>query len=283
VVPRRELVQRLPPGTILGQDHIVTDAVAAGYDAVYRAWPSSPTFHATWARHAVGGKVAPGFEHLSFNTIDELHRFVIELRLEPDDRLVDIAGGAGGPGLWVARESTAALVGVDLSAVGTQLARQRAIDRGVGRAAFMVGTATAIGLADACAAGAMSVDSLQYVPDKRTALHEVARVLSPRGRFVFTAFELEPDRVAGLPVLGDDPVADYSSLLEEVGFAVDTYEETPNWKDRLEGAYAAVVAAEDALRPEMGEPAVDALLLELILTLEVRPYRRRVFAVAELS
>jgi hypothetical protein len=32
----------------------------------------------------------------------------------------------------------------------------------------------------------------------------------------------------------------------------------------------------------MGEPAVNALMGEMQLTLQVRPYRRRVFVVAEL-
>jgi SAM-dependent methyltransferase len=259
----------------------VTDAVADGYDAVYRAWPSSPTFHAIWARHAVGGRSAPGFEHISFNTVDDLHRFVTELRLEPRERLVDIACGAGGPGLWVAREAAVALIGVDLSTAGIRLARQRAFEHAIGAAAFIVGRATAVGLADASVAGAMSIDSLQYVPDKRASFREVARVVAPRGRLVFTAFELEPARVAGLPVLGDDPIADYAPLLRDAGFEVEIYEETPNWKVRLEEAYSAVLAAEEALRPEMGDRAVDALFLELALTLEVEPYRRRVFAVAQ--
>ncbi len=70
-------------------------------------------------------------------------------------------------------------------------------------------------------------------------------------------------------------------MLQAVGFRVDTYEETPGWKDQLDAAYGAVVAAQDVLAPEMGEEAMNALLLEMTLTLEVEPYRRRVFAVAQ--
>jgi hypothetical protein len=73
---------------------------------------------------------------------------------------------------------------------------------------------------------------------------------------------------------------DYSVLLEAVGFRVDIYEETPGWNDQLEAAYGAVVAAQDVLTHEMGEDAMNALLLEITLTLQVKPYRRRVFTVA---
>ena len=61
---------------------------------------------------------------------------------------------------------------------------------------------------------------------------------------------------------------------------MDTYEETPGWHQRLVAAYSAVIAAEPALRPEMGESAMDALLLELSITLQVEPYPRRVLATA---
>jgi SAM-dependent methyltransferase len=123
----------------------------------------------------------------------------------------------------------APLIGADLAPVGLGRAVERALDHRVG-CGFVVANATALPLNDACIAGAMSIDSLQYLSDKRAAFEEVARVLVPQARFVFTAFELEPDRVAGLPVLGD--------------------------------------------------PAVDALRLRMILTLEVKPYSRRVFVVA---
>jgi cyclopropane fatty-acyl-phospholipid synthase-like methyltransferase len=76
----------------------MADVVAEGYDAVYRAWPSSPTFHAMWARHAVGGQSFEGFEHLNFATSDQLPRIHAELNLRRGDRLIDIACGAGGPG-----------------------------------------------------------------------------------------------------------------------------------------------------------------------------------------
>jgi hypothetical protein len=105
-------------------------------------------------------------------------------------------------------------------------------------------------------------------------------VLVEGGRLAFTAFEIDPERVRDVPVLGVDPIFDYAALLREAGLIVETYEETPGWQDRLVAAYAAVVAAEPELRPQLGDNAMDALMLEMALTLKIEPYRRRVFAVA---
>lgn len=255
------------------------DLVADGYDAVYAAWPSSPTLQGVWRRNALGPDYPAGFEHISFLTFEELLSMVEALHLRAGDTVIDLACGAGGPGLFVARQTRARLVGVDFSRAGIRLAVRGAVDQGV-RADFVVATASAVALAAARAHGVLSVDALQYVPDKRAALLEVGRVLAPGGRFVFTAFELDLERVADLPVLGTDPVADYAPLLEDTGFTVESYDETPRWADRVDATYRAVVAAHDALATEMGQPAFDALHMEIALTLDVRPYRRRVLAVA---
>jgi ubiquinone/menaquinone biosynthesis C-methylase UbiE len=257
----------------------MTEVVAAGYDAVYEAWSSSAAFHEMWARHAVDG-VAVGFEHLNFAGAAELERLRDLLDVRAGDRVVDLCCGAGGPGVWIARETKGVLVGVDVSRVGTRVAAARAATQHLPGATFVVGSVDQLPIADSCALGVISLDSLQYVPDKRTTFAEVARVLVRGGRFAFTAFEVDAARVRDVPVLGADPVENYSMLLRDVGFTVDTYEETPGWRDRLVAAYSAVLAAEPMLRPEMGTNAMDALMLEMSLTLQIEPYSRRVLAVA---
>jgi SAM-dependent methyltransferase len=261
----------------------VTDVVAAGYDAVYASWSSSDTFHEIWAQNAVDGEIAPGFEHLNFARLSELAQLRDTLVLHRGDLLVDLACGAGGPGVWVAREVDAVLLGVDVSAVGARLARDRAIRHQLSGAAFAVGSVDHLPVADGSVGGVMSLDSLQYVPDKCATFRELARVLAASGRVAFTAFEVDAERVRDVPVLGTDPIADYSVLLREVGLVVETYEETPGWHDRLVAAYGAVVAAEPELRPELGDGAMDALNMEMAVTLAIEPYRRRVFAVAQRS
>lgn len=259
---------------------LVTEIVASGYDAVYAAWLSSPAFHEPWAKHAVDGEVAPGFEHLNFARVFDLARLRDAPGLRFGDRVVDLACGAGGPGAWIAQETGGVLVGIDVSRVGARLAHERARGCALFGAGFVVGDVAHLPIADACAAGVMSMDSLQYVPDKRTTFTEVLRVLGEGGRVAFTAFEVYPERVSEVPVLGVDPIDDYATLLRDVGLIVESYEETPGWRDRLVAAYSAVLAAEPRLRPQLGDNAMDALMLEMALTLQIEPYRRRVFAVA---
>ena len=258
-----------------------TDRVASGYDAVYAALPKSPTFARIWREHALGADYPAGFEHISFLTLPEMRMMAAALQLDAKSVLVDVGCGMGGPGLWIARETGARLIGVDISTVALARSRERAVARGladVGR--FTSGTFARTGLDDASADGAMSVDALQYAPNKRAALREAARVLRPRGRLVFACFEFEPARVAGLPIFGDDPVADYGPLLDEVGFDVVSYAETPSWNERVTATYQAVVDARPVLTDEMGEVAANALIGEMSLTLQLQPYRRRVMVSA---
>jgi SAM-dependent methyltransferase len=266
-----------------GQSVRVTEAVASGYDAVYSAWWSSPAFHEMWAQYAVDGETASGFEHLNFARLSELARLRDALDLRDGDRVVDLACGAGGPGAWVAHEAAAILVGLDLSRVGVRLARERANGVPLAGAAFMVGSVDHLPIADGRVVGVMSLDSLQYVPDKHATFREVRRVLVEDGRLAFTAFEVEPERVVGVPVLGVDPVPDYASALQDAGFVVEECEETPGWHDRLVAAYSAVIESESTLRPRLGDAAMDSLILEMSLTLQIEPYCRRVFAVARVA
>jgi ubiquinone/menaquinone biosynthesis C-methylase UbiE len=258
----------------------MSEVVAAGYDAVYAAWSSSAQFHEVWATNAVDGDIAVGFEHLNFARLADLEGVRQALDLREGDRLVDLACGAGGPGAWIAQQTGAILLGVDISRVGTAVAAARVVAQNLSGGGFVVGSVDHLPFAGRSVRGAMSLDSLQYVPDKRAAISEVARVLVDGGRFVFTAFEVDPARVRDVPVLGVDPVSDYSSLLQDAGFMVDVYEETPGWHERLVAAYSAVIAAEPQLRLALGDPAMDALLLEMTLTLQLDPYPRRVLAVA---
>ena len=255
--------------------------VSVGYDAVYEATPKSPTLRRLWREHASGADFPDEFANISFVTITQLKLIASELRVGPGKTLVDLGCGMAGPALWVARETGARLVGVDFSAVAVGLATSRAADLGMsGQAQFVTGTFADTGLAAASADAAMSEDAIQYTPDKRAAVAEAARILRPGGRFVFTAFELDPAHTAGLPVLGGDPVDDYRPLLEAAGFTVDDYREVPGWPEPLRTTYQALLDAGDALTSEMGGPAATALAMELRLTLQQEIYKRRVLVCA---
>jgi ubiquinone/menaquinone biosynthesis C-methylase UbiE len=255
--------------------------VAAGYDAVYRAVPRSPTLWQIWLDHAVGPDFPGEFSHISFVTLTELRSLASWLQLDEGITLADFACGMAGPSLWIASQFPVRVLGIDASAVAVELATARAGRLGLSdRSTFHAGTFAATGLATGSAGAALSLDALQYAPSKTDAFRELARVLAPNARLAFTAFELHPERVAGLAVLGDDPVPDYRPLLEAAGFDMETYDETPGWSERLTGAYEAIIENATRLTAEMGDAAYTSLALEVGMTLERRPYRRRVAVTA---
>jgi SAM-dependent methyltransferase len=255
--------------------------VAVGYDAVYAAVPKAPTLWQIWLDHAVGTDFPAAFSHISFATVADLDALAAALRLSDGDVLVDIACGMGGPSLWMAEHLPVRVVGVDASPIAIEAAESRAGRLGLGaRSRFGAGTFGRTGLDDRTADAVLSLDALQYAPSKVAAFREAARISKAGARLAFTAFEVLRDRVAGLPVLGDDPVDDYEPLLDGAGFDVETYEETPGWTERVAAAFGAILEQRTALEREMGEVAYGALSLEARLTLELRPYRRRVVAIA---
>ena len=257
------------------------DLIATGYDAFYASWGRSPALRRIWREHVTGPDYPEEFAHISFLPLAQLRELARGLNLSPEEVLVDLACGAGGPSLWVARETGARLIGRDLSPVAVQRAAERVAGLGLdGRAEFAQGSFENTGLADASADAVMTVDALQYAPDKAKALAEVARILRPGRRFAFVAFELDADRIAGLPVWSD-PVGDYRPLLEQAGFGVVGYEQLPGWQDQVAAGFGAVVAERDTLEAELGQAAAAATVLEASITLELQPYRGHVLAVAD--
>lgn len=267
----------MKPDPSLGDQSLVVD----GYDAVYASAPDSPTLQHLWQTHAAGPDYPPEFGHISFFTLDEADQISGASGLGPDDMLVDLACGTGGPGLLIARQTSAILTGIDLSPVGIAQATARSERVGLAdRSTFRLGSFEATGLDDAFADAAMTIDALQYSLDKAAALAEISRILKPDGRLLLTAFEVEPAAVQGYPVIGADPIPDYAPLMEAAGLTVEHYEETPGWHDRLSAAYQAVLDEATPLTTELGVEGYASFSLEVSITLGLEPYRRRVLAVA---
>jgi SAM-dependent methyltransferase len=173
----------------------VFEVVVDGYDAVYPAVAASQTFRRLWAQHAYGGDFPEEYAHISFLTFDELRGMAEHLGLGEHGVLVDLACGAGGPGLWVASQAGASLIGIDPSAAGLTEARGRAQRVGFAdRACYRQGTFAITGLDAAAADGVLSVDAVQYESDKVAVFAEARRILPPGGRLTFSALEVEPAR-----------------------------------------------------------------------------------------
>jgi SAM-dependent methyltransferase len=261
-------------------DSGVFHAVRDGYDAVYDALSAGETFNRLWRNNAYDADFPEEFAHIGFLTLPEARRMHELLQLAPEGLLVDLACG-GGPGLWMAREANASLIGVDPTPAGLASARARAERVGLAdRARFREGTFEQTGLPDGEADAVMSVEAFQYAPSKQAAFVEFFRIMRPGARVVFICFEVDPARAQGLPVLGVDPIGDYRPLLEQAGFDLEAYEETPGWEDRVYATFQSLVDNSEALTAEMGERAAASALAEAMLTVSLKPYPRRVLVAA---
>jgi SAM-dependent methyltransferase len=193
----------------------------------------------------------------AFYSRTTLQRLASALGVGPGQIVVDLGCGHGGPSVWVAQQTGANLIGIDLSPVGIELARRRAAEWGLSeQARFEVGDVTATGLPDTSCDAAMSLDVLPFVPDKAAAVREVARILRPGGRFAFTTWEQREDsapRTHPLPVVRESArIADHRHLLEDAGFVVETYAEPPDWRHQQRALAEGIVAAEAEVTQEMG-------------------------------
>jgi 2-polyprenyl-3-methyl-5-hydroxy-6-metoxy-1,4-benzoquinol methylase len=91
------------------------------------------------------------------------HRTIaIALQLSAGERMADLACGRGGPGMWIARELGAQLIGVDFSGEAIRQATERRSLFGLEAAAtFTVGTLEATGLRDASVDAVTCIGSIQ--------------------------------------------------------------------------------------------------------------------------
>ena len=218
----------------------------------------------------------------NYATVSELRRMARELQVGTGQTLVDLGCGYGGPGSWIARETGAAVVGVDLSETFTQAAPERAASLDVAeRATFITADITDTGLPAASFDAAMSIDVLWAVPDKPAAIGECARLLKPGARFVFTTWDREEVPPGYLPAFSN-----HRPALEAAGFVIDAYDIQEGAEELRRAVYERVVAAEQELIRELGVEATEKIMFEakgnlsLIDAREVISYSRRIFVVA---
>ncbi len=246
------------------------------WDARYTGRQQNQTLRLIW-REAYGEDYPEEAEPNSFVTLSELRRIVRELRVGPGQTFADLGCGDGGPGLWVAREAGAGMIGIDFSPVAVDRAAQRAVALGLAdRARFQVGDVQTTGLPDASMDGAMSVDVLLFVPDKAAGMREVARILRPGARFIFTSWDYDLPKLNGVEA---PQVPDHWPLLRDAGLIVEAYEEPPDWRPRQRAVYDGILAAQSILVKEAGDVNVRGLIDQALKRPAELPYGRRVLAI----
>lgn len=219
------------------------------YREVLRTPQKSDLLVKIW-RDAFAEEYPDDADPFGFVTISDLNRFAEALKLREGERLLDVGCGRGGPGLWVARKTGAALIGMDIlpEAVAQADALRERLGVPVERAEFAVGSFTKTNLPDASVEAIMSVDAFWMVLDKIAALKEMARVVRSRGRFVLTTW---------VP-----PYLDMDAMLGAAGFRLLTCEEPQGWKERQMAVYSAILNNRSELPSAIGDRAAEILIAE---------------------
>jgi ubiquinone/menaquinone biosynthesis C-methylase UbiE len=172
-------------------------------------------------RSVMGDEYAGELAPFSLITRSVLTETVVTLDLSPGQILVDLACGTGGPGLWLARESGAKLIGIDWSSEAIRQASMRnAILAPAGGASFHVGLLTDTGLDDGSADAVVCYDAFQFARDPIECVSEIARILRTGGRFM----------MSGWNVIHSDEsrTVDLASTVTAGGLVVDTYTVRPD-------------------------------------------------------
>jgi SAM-dependent methyltransferase len=223
---------------------------AADFDQAFSK-SASPGIRRVWELAEPG--LAAEVEPFSFVSPGLLRHVLQVADLAPGQTLVDLGCGRGGPGLWLAREAGALLIGVDFSPVAADRATHRAVLFGLtGRARFVVGDLTRTGLPAATADAAISVDAFHFAADPAAAAAEARRILRPGRRLVLTNWQ---PNVPGDSRLPPRARIDWPSLLRGAGFTGVEMEARPEWHDTYTGVYQAALS--------LGDPGDDTLLADL--------------------
>ena len=155
---------------------------AKGYDALYAAF-DSPLME-QMRREAYGEDIG---QH-SWVTADELRSDIERLSLTASSRLLDVGCGPCGPLVFAVRSTGCAGAGLDVSKSALASGSARAYAAGVQEQITLIDTdlAQPLPFDNQSFDGVISLDVVLHLRDRNALFNEIARVLAPAGKFLFT-------------------------------------------------------------------------------------------------
>jgi SAM-dependent methyltransferase len=155
---------------------------ADGYESFYREF-DSPLMQQV-RREAYGEDIG----QQSWVGADEVRADIVRLRLSPSSRFIDLGSGPCGPLTFIRATVGCAGTGVDLSPSALRVGRARAASLGID-ALLSVQEADLnepLPFESGSFDAAISLDVVLHLRDRLSLFHEVARLLRPGGKFLFT-------------------------------------------------------------------------------------------------
>jgi SAM-dependent methyltransferase len=163
----------------------------------------------------------------SWITTDEYDTFYSWLNLFPEDHVLEVASGSGGPALYLAKKFGCRITGLDINEEGIKTATQQALDSKVAGAKFQLANVDQrLPFDDAAFDAVMCVDSMNHFRDRLAYFREWNRVLKSGKRALFT----DPVVITG-PVSNEElaarsnigfflfvPLEVTQSFIQEAGF-----------------------------------------------------------------
>jgi SAM-dependent methyltransferase len=119
---------------------------------------------------------------------NEYDRFISWLRLEPEQHVLEVASGSGGPARHLAEQTGCYVTGIDANESGVDTANRALDDTDLrDRITFKVADANRrLPFKDESFDAVVCIDSMNHFPDRRHVFREWHRVLRPGQRAVFT-------------------------------------------------------------------------------------------------
>jgi SAM-dependent methyltransferase len=206
----------------------------------------------------------------SWVTAEEYDRFISWLDLRPDDQVLEVASGSGGPALYLARRTGCRMTGIDAneSAIANA-SRLAAASEGAAQPEFSVADATArLPFEDGRFDALLCIDAMNHFPNRLSVLRDWHRILREGGRAVFTDpvvvtgpvtnIELEVRSSIGLFLFV--PPGINERLIEEAGFRLVLQEDVTENAALVSGRWQRAREARKAelIRME-GEQRYDGL------------------------
>jgi ubiquinone/menaquinone biosynthesis C-methylase UbiE len=194
-----------------------TESYYDAEDAIYRAvWDEDGSVHWGYFDETTGTDFLKGCANLNRIMVDRG-------RIGTDARALDLGCGNGTTAIWLAGQAGCHVTGIDLSGVridNAKSARERQKPGLRERLAFEKASATELPFADGQFSRVWSQAVIYHVPDKRSVLKEVYRVLETGGIFVFDDLVKPKQEVS--------PEAQrfvYERLLYDTEFSFESYQD----------------------------------------------------------